>query len=94
MIVLRDQAVATSGSYRLFRGDANHLIDPRSGRPAAHDCVSVSVIADSCAEADALATALMVLGVQEGRALAGRLGRRAYFVRRLAGGGFEELGSE
>lgn len=94
VVSLRDRAVATSGSYRLFRGDANHLIDPRSGRPVTHDCVSVSVVADSCAEADALATALMVLGVEEGRALARRLGLRTYFVRRLADGSFEDLGTE
>lgn len=58
------------------------------------DCVSVSVVADSCAEADAWATELMVLGVEEGRPLAQRLGLRAYFVRRLEDGGFEELAVE
>jgi thiamine biosynthesis lipoprotein len=48
------------------------------------------VVADSCAEADAWATALMVLGAAEGEALAQRLGLRAYFVRKLGAGGFEE----
>ncbi len=48
-------------------------------------------MAESCAEADAFATALMVLGAEEGGALAGRLGLRAYFVRRQADGGFEEV---
>ena len=91
VISLREAAVATSGTYRLFRRDANHLIDPRTGKTVAHDGVSVSVVADSCARADAWATALMVLGVEEGRTLAELLGLRAYFVRKLEGGGFEEI---
>jgi len=86
VIPLQDQAVATSGTYRLFRGTEHHLIDPRSRQPVAHDCVSVSVIAESCAEADAFATALIVLGAEQGLVLARRLGLRAYFVRRLSDG--------
>ncbi|MGI9244800.1 MAG: FAD:protein FMN transferase [Verrucomicrobiales bacterium] len=94
VISLRNQAVATSGVYRLFRGDQNHLIDPRSRRPVAGDCVSVSVVADTCAEADASATALMVLGVEAGSALARRLGLHAYFVERLADGSLVETGPD
>lgn len=91
VITLRNAAVATSGSYRLFKGDANHLIDPRTRQPVAHDCVSVSVVAKSCAEADAWATALMILGVEEGMPLAKRLGLQVYFVQRAEDGGFSEL---
>lgn len=86
VIPLRDQAVATSGTYRLFRGTEHHLIDPRSRQPVVHDCVAVSVVAESCAEADAFATALIVLGAEQGLVLARRLGLRAYFVRRLSDG--------
>jgi len=89
-IFLRDAAVATSGSYRLFRGESNHLIDPRSGGSISHDVVSVSVVAETCAEADAYATALIVLGMDEGMALAERLGLRAVFVQRLSDGEFEQ----
>jgi FAD:protein FMN transferase len=62
-------AVATSGSYRRFssRGTerVSHLIDPRSGRPA-DGPVSVTVVAPSAMEADAMATAISVMGVEEG----------------------------
>ena len=65
-IELSGASLATSGDYRSFR-DAegrrwSHTIDPRTGRPIEHQLASVTVIADSCMESDALATALMVLG--------------------------------
>ena len=91
VIRLRDQAVATSGSYRQFRGEASHLIDPRTGRPVEHDCVSVSVVAATCQMADAYATAFIVMGIEDGMALAESEGLEAYFVRRLADGSLEEL---
>ena len=65
-INLVDQAVATSGSYRNFRDvdgrRYSHTIDPVSGAPVVHNLVSVTVLADTCAEADALATGFSVLG--------------------------------
>ena len=70
-----DKAVATSGNaYRsVLIGDLRygHLIDPRSGRPAPFEG-SVTVLAANAAMADALATALFVLGPDEGLALAKR----------------------
>jgi thiamine biosynthesis lipoprotein len=73
-VPLCDVAMATSGDYRnFFEQDGtrySHIIDPRSGRPAAHRLASVSVIDASCARADALATALLVLGPEEGFRLA------------------------
>lgn len=69
-IELRNDAMATSGDYRnYFESKGNvysHLLDPRTGRPVKHRLASVSVIADKCINADALATALMVLGPAEG----------------------------
>lgn len=66
-----DRAVATSGTYRNAFADSgqnySHLIDPRTGYPVAHDLVSVSVIDESCMRADALATALGVLGPEAAR---------------------------
>jgi len=70
VVALKDRAMATSGDYRnYFEQDGrrySHTIDPRTGRPIAHRLVSVSVVADSCMTADALATTIMVLGPVEG----------------------------
>ena len=69
-----DRAVATSGSYRNFYIDDaqehSHTIDPRSGQPVPPDLLSVTVLHDSAMVADALATAIMVLGPQDGYAFA------------------------
>ena len=63
-------AVATSGDYRnYFETDGQryaHVIDPRTGRPARSRLASATVIAPSCRTADALATALLVLGREAG----------------------------
>lgn len=60
------EAVATSGDYRHFmlrNGHRySHILDPRSGRPIENHLASVSVVHDSAMTADALATALMILG--------------------------------
>lgn len=70
IVPLRDLAIATSGDYRIFfETDGqrySHLLDPRTGRPVAHRLASVSVLAESCTQADALATTLLVLGPEEG----------------------------
>ncbi|MCF7908827.1 MAG: FAD:protein FMN transferase [Candidatus Omnitrophica bacterium] len=64
--VIVNQSIATSGNYEQFF-DRNgkrysHLIDPRTGYPASSNIISVSVIAESCAVADALATAFFISG--------------------------------
>lgn len=81
-VVVRDRAVATSGSYR--RGfefaeatkakfpQFSHLIDPRTAVPANH-ILSSTVIAKDAVSAGALATALSILPVNEGRVLAASL---------------------
>jgi len=65
-IEIIDGAMATSGDYRNRRdtsaGSIHHIFDPRSGENADNQVLSVSVRAKSCMIADALATALMVLG--------------------------------
>ncbi len=70
VLELRDGGMATSGDYRnYFEKDGvrySHLLDPRTGRPIRHRLASVTVLATTCAEADAWATALMVLGSEEG----------------------------
>jgi thiamine biosynthesis lipoprotein len=70
--------VATSGDYRNFfefEGQRySHTIDPRSGRPVEHDLASATVLGSSAAFADAMATALMVLGPEAGIAFAEQQG--------------------
>ncbi len=70
VVTLQDRAFATSGDYRIFfEQDGvrfSHVIDPRTGRPVNNGVVSVSVTAATCARADGLATALMVMGVEDG----------------------------
>ena len=62
------RAVATSGDYRnYFESEGqrySHILDPRTGRPIKHRLASVSVLAETCAEADAYATAFMVMGLE------------------------------
>lgn len=69
-IPLPDQrAVATSGNYRnYFEEDGvryTHILDPRTGRPERTNLLSVTVLANDCATADAYATAFMVLGYEK-----------------------------
>jgi thiamine biosynthesis lipoprotein len=72
VVLLTEGALATSGDYRQVRvvegRRLTHIIDPRLGRPVERNVASASVIAPTCMEADAVATALMVLGPEEGLA--------------------------
>jgi len=94
---LVDSAMATSGDYRnYYERDGvriSHTIDPRTGRPVSHRLASVSVIHPSCMTADALATAISVLGPGEGRELVEREGLAALFLVRADSGEFEEWAS-
>lgn len=75
---LTDTALATSGNYRnFFVVDGQrygHTIDPRIGRPILHKLASATVLDPSCARADALATAMMVMGEERGEQFAERFG--------------------
>lgn len=77
-------AIASSGDYRNyfeFNGEHySHEIDPQTGRPISHDLVSVTVIAETSARADALATALMIMGPEQGFAFASREMIAVYFI--------------
>jgi thiamine biosynthesis lipoprotein len=85
-VALADQAVSTSGDYRnFFLSDGrrySHIIDPRTGQPAATGLASVSVVHASCARSSALATALFVLGPEAGFALAARERLACLFILR------------
>jgi thiamine biosynthesis lipoprotein len=87
-VALSDLAVSTSGSYRDFHRLPNgrtvsHTIDPRIGEPVRHGLASVTVAHSRAELADGYATALMVLGPDEGFALAQRLGLPALFLERI-----------
>lgn len=72
-IALHGMAVATSGDYRRsYVADGTtyaHTIDPRTGRPVTNGVASVTVLHRSCAQADAWASALGVVGLEEAQAL-------------------------
>ena len=93
-VTLDGYALATSGDYRntyLLDGQrVSHTIDPRTGRPVTHSLASVSVIDPLCVRADAIATALMVLGPDDGYALAAEKDWPALFLLRLPDGALEE----
>lgn len=89
-IHLADMAMATSGDYRNFfeyEGRRySHTLDPRTGWPVAHDLASVTVIDNSAMMADALATALLVMGPEEGYRYAGQNNIPALFIIHNNGG--------
>lgn len=86
---LRDAAISTSGDYRNFAQFAgkrfSHQIDPRTARPVTHSVASVTVLNRSGARADALATALFILGPDQGYTTATRLNLPALFIQRNEG---------
>jgi thiamine biosynthesis lipoprotein len=86
ILALQDAAVATSGDYRHWvevQGRRlSHTMDPRRGAPLIASPASVTVVARTCAEADAWATALMVLGPERGATLARQSGLDALFLLR------------
>lgn len=95
-VLVTDSGLATSGDYRNFfqqNGQIyTHIIDPRLGRPVKRTLTSVTVIADSAALADALATGLAVLGAEEALSLAEQRGIPVYLIVR-GEEGFETLHS-
>lgn len=76
VVVLDDCAIATSGDYRSahrVNGTRySHVIDPRTGAPIAHATAAVTVVDRSALRADALATAILVMGQDHGLAFARR----------------------
>jgi thiamine biosynthesis lipoprotein len=92
---LTEGALATSGSYRRFsRKDgrrSHHILDPRTGEPTRSSLVSVTVYAPDCMNADGIATALMVMGVEEGlRWVESREGVEALFLESREEGGYAQ----
>lgn len=73
ILSITDKAMATSGNYRNFYYKDGkkyaHTIDPKTGYPVQHSILSATVLAPSCAKADAYATSLMVMGLEKAQAL-------------------------
>ena len=68
-ISLKDEAMATSGTYRKFKIDENgnrfaHIIDATTGYPSKSNILSVSVLAKDCMTADAYATSFQAMGIE------------------------------
>ena len=66
-----DKAVATSGNYERFfdpEKTAHHILNPKTGYSAS-GCISVTIIAESCTQADVLATGVFVMGPENGMEL-------------------------
>ncbi|MFC4521837.1 FAD:protein FMN transferase [Cupriavidus pinatubonensis] len=95
LVAMYGLSVATSGDYwRFFDSEGRryaHTIDPRTGYPASHALASVTVLHTECMMADALSTALTVLGPQAGMEHARRHGIAARFLVRTPGGFDEHL---
>lgn len=89
VVALHGLAVATSGDYRRYfhhgARRASHTLDPRNGYPVANDVASVTVLAPTCMAADALSTALTVMGPEEGLAFANARHIAARFLLRRPG---------
>lgn len=94
-----NQAMATSGNYRNFyyKGGRKyaHTIDPKTGRPVQHSLLSATVLAPTCAEADAYATSFMVMGLDKARQVLERKKQlKTYFIYQNAQGGLSVWKSE
>ena len=86
VISLNNTAMATSGTYRKFKTDAagnrySHIINPETGFPSKTNVLSVSVMAKSCMDADAYATAFKAMGIEKTKAfLTNHTDIKVYFI--------------
>lgn len=89
-IRIRGVGLATSGDYRNYFEEEgvrySHTLDPRTGYPIRHDTASVTVVAETAAYADALATGLLVLGSEKALALAETHGLAVYAIDKTPDG--------
>ncbi|RMD84337.1 MAG: FAD:protein FMN transferase [Candidatus Dadabacteria bacterium] len=83
-VLLSDGALATSGVYHNYRniadGRISHIIDPHTGYPKGGDLLSVTIYADTCAEADAVATAAVAMGRNKGLRWLNKEGYKALLI--------------
>ena len=82
IIRLDNESVATSGDYERYfflKERVHHIINPKSGY-SADECISVTVITKNCIDADALSTAIFVMGPKDGKALLDELGIKGLII--------------
>ena len=84
IVELSNEALATSGNYRNYHSESGqtfgHTISPVTGRPVKTDILSASVIASTCMEADALATACMAMGSADAMQMLDKAGLSGAFI--------------
>jgi FAD:protein FMN transferase len=90
-VKMAHHALATSGNYRNFYVEEGkkyaHTINPKTGYPVQHSLLSTTVLTDNCMDADAFATAFMVLGLEESIRIAAHFsGLKVYFIYADEGG--------
>ena len=96
IIKVANKAIASSGNYRNFH-EVNgewygHEINPKTGFPEKSKLLSVTVMADNCADADGYATAFMVMGLEKSKTLANQLdGIDAFFIFANENGELEQI---
>lgn len=99
-LAMTQGGLATSGNYRRFYLDAAgnkvaHTIDPHTGRSALSRLLSVTVVAPTCAEADAMGTMFLAMGADAALAAVAQMPDvKAYFILVAEGGAYEEYASE
>jgi FAD:protein FMN transferase len=97
-IALQDKALATSGSYRKYimkdGKKLSHVIDPATGDPLHQKVLSVSVLAEDCATADAYATAFLVLGIEKAMVIAKEKGLEVYCIYADDSGIFQTVATQ
>ena len=98
VISVTDIAMATSGNYRNFYVKDGrkyaHTIDPHTCMPVSHNLLSATVFAADCATADALATSMMVMGLDSAQALLSRHPEiQAYFIYQDSAGNTAAIGT-
>ncbi|NQU34429.1 MAG: FAD:protein FMN transferase [Bacteroidetes bacterium] len=99
VIKLINQSVATSGNYRkFFEEDGKryaHTIDPHTGYPVQHNLLSVSIICNNTALADAYATACMVMGLEKSiKFVESRDDLEAFFIYSNHQNGYDDYATE
>lgn len=90
VVKIENFALATSGDYRnFFKSNGkrySHTINYKTGKPVENTLASVSVISDTCMDADAVATALMAMGSEKGYQFAVKNDIKAFFISRAEDG--------
>ena len=98
VITLKDESMATSGTYRKFKLDENgnrytHIINTKTGYPSKTNVLSVSVIARNCMTADGYATAFQAMGIEKSKQLLDQNPEmKAYFIYEGDNGELKTLG--